>query len=392
MDTSQIKHRTKRAIKHQLLAPFRFLVSEARLRLNHEAPRYRILLTSDFEVYTSDQQYAPFERYRREIADQLNLTTLITDLSGAHKLLKISPNSFDAIGVKLSFRTPKEKVIEFLHDIRSTAPRLKIIYFDGDDDLAIQWPEALELCDLYVKKHVYSNLASYGRQTIGKTNLTDYVHRLHGFDFSQDIIPENRPLAPDLIGKVCVGWNIALDDKIDSLRKDIDPPPTASRKVDIVCRATVNPESWLYHLRKSITPALEPLRAKYNVITPTHRVEQNIYYEEMLTSKICISPFGYGEICWRDFEAVLCGCLVVKPDMSHVRTEPNIFVPNETYVPVSWDYSDLAEKCEFLLNNPKEIARISSNARKKLLDYHEDELILNSIRNIITRVMNSSPD
>jgi len=27
-------------------------------------------------------------------------------------------------------------------------------------------------------------------------------------------------------------------------------------------------------------------------------------------SKICISPFGYGEICWRDFEAIIFGCLL----------------------------------------------------------------------------------
>ena len=43
----------------------------------------------------------------------------------------------------------------------------------------------------------------------------------------------------------------------------------------------------------------------------------------MRHSRICISPFGYGEICWRDFEAILCGCLVVKPDMSHVETNPS---------------------------------------------------------------------
>ena len=122
------------------------------------------------------------------------------------------------------------------------------------------------------------------------------------------------------------------------------------------------PKDWIYFLRKDIEPALRRLKGSYRVAFPDKRVSAEEYYQEMMKSKICISPFGYGEICWRDFEAILCGALLVKPDMSHVETYPDIFEPYRTYVPVQWDFSDLEDKCEYYLTREDDRRRIVSNA------------------------------
>ncbi len=152
-------------------------------------------------------------------------------------------------------------------------------------------------------------------------------------------------VADDQIGKLQLGWNIGLDDKIRTLRAaHRSPPPTAEKDIDVVCRASVPTDTWLHSLRSTVIPQMDSLRNSYAVLTPDQHVAQDAYYQEMLRSRICFSPFGYGEICWRDFEAILCGCVLVKPDMSHVETAPNVFVPNETYVPVRWDYQDLADR------------------------------------------------
>ena len=81
-----------------------------------------------------------------------------------------------------------------------------------------------------------------------------------------------------------------------------------------------------------------------------------------------MSPFGYGEVCGRDTEAILGGCLLVKPDMSHIRSLPDFYVSGETYVPVRWDYADLAETCEYYLDREEERARIAANAYRVLAD------------------------
>lgn len=57
-----------------------------------------------------------------------------------------------------------------------------------------------------------------------------------------------------------------------------------------------------------------------------------------------LSPYGQGELCFRDFEIIKYGSIMIKPDMSKVITHPNIYIPYETYIPCNLDYSDLIEK------------------------------------------------
>lgn len=65
------------------------------------------------------------------------------------------------------------------------------------------------------------------------------------------------------------------------------------------------------------------------------------YYKLMSRSRILIAPFGYGEIAPRDLEAAMFGCVLIKPDMSHINTVPQFYIPNETYYPCYWDFSNL---------------------------------------------------
>ena len=53
-----------------------------------------------------------------------------------------------------------------------------------------------------------------------------------------------------------------------------------------------------------------------------------------------ISPFGWGEICFRDFESIILGKLLIKPNCDHIITWPNIYQDN-MYVPIDWDASNL---------------------------------------------------
>ena len=39
----------------------------------------------------------------------------------------------------------------------------------------------------------------------------------------------------------------------------------------------------------------------------------------------------------------MTGAVLVKPDMSHLETLPDLYRPGETYLPVRWDFSDLGD-------------------------------------------------
>ena len=163
--------------------------------------------------------------------------------------------------------------------------------------------------------------------------------------------------------------------------------PAVEKDNDIICRATVPPDGhWLRQLRGTVAGSLKPLASKYRVLVPTHRVAQDQYYAEMRRSRICISPMGYGELCSRNFETVLCGCLLVKPDLGHLRSTPDIFVAGETYVPVRWDYSDLVEKCEYYLENEDERRRMAERALKVLADYYGSDRFLDTFASLLGRL------
>ena len=88
------------------------------------------------------------------------------------------------------------------------------------------------------------------------------------------------------------------------------------------------------------------------------------FADVMRRSKCTLSPFGMGELCFRDFEIIQFGSVMIKPDMSQVITHPNIYIPYETYIPCALDWSDLIEKIEWVKSNPNKCKEIVENARQ----------------------------
>lgn len=98
---------------------------------------------------------------------------------------------------------------------------------------------------------------------------------------------------------------------------------------------------------------LDNLSDKFNVTKLEKGVRLPIdeYYNRMISSKIILAPFGFGEIAPRDLEAAMFGAVLIKPDMSHIETVPNLYIPYQTYVPCKHDFSDLNEKIDYVLSN-----------------------------------------
>lgn len=359
-------HWMRRARKMQRLVN-RSALGASLARLKARAPCH-VLLISDGEAFTSEEQFAPLLRHRSAIAAQTGVLFSFMGLEMARQLNAGQLQGYQAVGLKLSFRTPQEVAEALARHVFDTARRAgaRALMFDGDDDLLVLWPGALDACDAWIKKHVLADRTEYEAPLVGKSNLTDYVHRTYGRRFETDNIPSSGNVPGKNIGKIVLGWNIALDDKIADLARDLPTSDVVERDLDLLCRASVPQTAWTFEIRDAAVQAIKELSGQYRIHAPTDRVPQADYYREMLRSRICVSPFGYGELCWRDFEAILCGCLLVKPDMSHLETQPDLFRPHETYVPVKWDYSDLGRACAPYLDDEEARRRIARNARTAL--------------------------
>ena len=89
----------------------------------------------------------------------------------------------------------------------------------------------------------------------------------------------------------------------------------------------------------------------------------------MLNSKIILSPFGLGEITLKDFEVFLTGGFLIKPNLNHLGTWPNLFVENKFFKSHKWDLSDLNEIIDFCLSNINIISELAYNGQKNYLSY-----------------------
>jgi len=116
------------------------------------------------------------------------------------------------------------------------------------------------------------------------------------------------------------------------------------------------------------------------------RVSQQEYFQRMYDSKLIIAPFGYGEMAPRDLEAAMFGSVLIKPDMSYVDTNPNVFVNNETYIACKHDFSDLNEKIEEILGNQEQYSYIINNARAKYIEAMDPQTLAMNVYNIFKQL------
>jgi len=73
--------------------------------------------------------------------------------------------------------------------------------------------------------------------------------------------------------------------------------------------------------------------------------------ELMRRTRVAVSPWGFSPICWRDYEAMLCGAVLVKPDTSFVETWPEVFIPHKTYIPCRVDFADVPDIVQEVTRN-----------------------------------------
>jgi hypothetical protein len=213
--------------------------------------------------------------------------------------------------------------------------------------------------DLYIKKHVLRDLAYYGRPTLGDTNLTDYYARRLRLNEPERLFP----IPSGFLDKLVIGPSFATAPTVLPALLG-NPPAAGPRVLDLHARFELDGTPWYSGMRAEADAAVTALKG-VSLVRGTG-VHQAQFLAEMRHSKVCLSPFGYGEVCWRDYEAVLTGAVLIKPDMSHVATDPDIFVPWETYAPVAWDLSDFPDVLHRLLGDEPLRRRITTQAFETL--------------------------
>jgi hypothetical protein len=330
-------------------------IQRALARLNLYLPfapnNKRRVLAVSFRDEISRAQLFPYFKNANEFSLQLRELPLKSFSAGSTAYRERA----DSVYLQTGFDLTDTQMGELLDAIEEAWPGTPITYFDWFAPTDLRYAKVLApRIKTYVKKQLLLDFSQYGRPTIGHTNLTNYYAQRFKLSMPtvQFEVPENFER------KIVIGSGFEFSPRILQLLKR---PLSNDRPIDVHARITTKGTDWYTAMRTEAMRTVEKLPSSI-FVAKNDLVSRWAYFHELRQSKICFSPFGYGEVCWRDFEAMSTGAVLVKPDMSHLRLAHDIFVPGETYVPIKWDLSDLRETIEGFLATPSELQRISRNA------------------------------
>ncbi len=234
-----------------------------------------------------------------------------------------------------------------------------VLYFDISDSTGWLQAQVLPFVSRYCKSQLLKDRQAYLSPVYGNRIYADYYHREFGVEDDEPVA--STPVASlDDLSKLRVSWNSGLADYSlfgparMGLRRHLPfdwflryprrfTPVRQPRPVPFTCRFGVG------YARATVAYQRRRIREALAGRVSTDKLSRRAYFAEMRACRAVVSPFGYGEITLKDFEALLCGALLVKPDMSHMETWPDLFRDGETMAAHRWDLSDLGEALDAAL-------------------------------------------
>lgn len=223
--------------------------------------------------------------------------------------------------------------------------------------------------DVCFKKSLFRDQSLYFRAFQGDTNLTEFYQQLYGLPGA----PVDWQVPRGFPDKLRLSPNFFTSPALMHAFETQPLPDPASKTVDLHARLGLGPDnnSWYRRMREDALARAEALSDR-RAVAGRGRVDDRRYMAELRASKLCFSPFGYGELCWRDIEAILAGAVLIKPDMGHLETLPDLYEPGVTYLPVRWDFADLEEVVETALSDGALRQAIADAARSRVVAYLRD--------------------
>ena len=281
-------------------------------------------------------------------------------LSGDHPY---QDNELAAVCWQTWFDWTPDQLLELAAKFKTSYPNARQAYVDWFAPADLRYASVLnDVVDVYLKKQIFRDREAYGKHTLGDTNLTDYYARR--FDLPEATM--HYPVPETFWPKLFLSPHFAFSPHM--LPYFASTFPDRERKIDMHARIAIKGTPWYSAMRGEALQAVQGLSERLTVICEG-RVSRKQYFDELFHAKLCFSPFGYGEVCWRDFEAMFTGSLLLKPDMAHLECYPDVFEPYQTYVPLAWDLSDFRWKVDHYLSQTKEREAIARQAFEHLRTY-----------------------
>ena len=346
--------------------------------------KVNILSKSTTNMFTKHNGYWNFFfKYKEELND-LNCNFNFFN--------KINKKFFEADFLILNsrfFSNDKNKRLKQIQNVFQKNQNL--IWMDMRDSAGNTQFDVMPFVKKYLKKQIYKDKNLYFKKFYFDRVYTDYYQK--NFDLKKDnetdfySVLENKDL-----NKLVLSWNIGVQKYFDYSKYSIfdyflskvnyfNPQkyliemynPDYFKKNKFICEfgnknLDISSNNILFQ-RKLLINIMNKknLPAQFN-----KKKNQTTFYQNLKNSILSIGTFGRGEICQRDFEAIYFGSSFTTSDMSHIETWPNIYIPEKTYLPLNWDFSNLENVIERIVHNKDLFETLVYNSQKIINDSSGD--------------------
>ena len=288
-----------------------------------------------------------------------------------------------------AFEGQDERKREFIKDIKKRFNRV-VMLDDGAGSDSLRY-EYMDLVDLYYKGKLLKDRNAYLKPMYGRQIFTNYYKEKFGIT-DEKVKLREAPNDPSVLEKLRISWNLGCG---------IYPVPhihlvRLARAATNYNIAKILRPWYVYSYRKMVKRMSEPInfaaklkvvharfgsnslpntvgyqrkifmqQCKENKNVLAGSVKPGAYNTEIKQAGAVLSPFGWGEICFRDFEAIINNCLLIKPNMDHIETWPNVYKSAKTYLPVNWDGTDLIAAIDEVSNHITDYTPVIEAAREE---------------------------
>lgn len=297
-----------------------------------------------------------------------------------HYFLEANPSIYDCDVLIVeskyygwSWKDQSLKILDELSHFRQNVECL--IYFDNSDSTGCLQVEVLPIVDIYWKNQLLVNKQEYFKRHYGQRIFTDFYHNEYGVE---DKSPYQSNIMADTehLDKLCVAWHSGLANyslvgpslaavydrfPAKSLLKFSSNfvAPGGSRNIALQCRMGFG------HGRETVSFQRSLIRRLLKNKISTKKLSRKQYFGELSNCHAVLSPFGQGEITLKDFEVFLTGGLLMKPDMKHMETWPNLFEGGKTIVEFNWDIENLIDTLDQVTSSPDRYLDIAIEGQRR---------------------------
>ena len=241
-----------------------------------------------------------------------------------------------------------------------------VVLFDRSDGAFLWWRfqpegrivrELLESPDTLglIKISRYRSRAEYN---VGRTDVSGHAERIRvargGGELEGARVPV-EPISDQAFSRLHLGAGFWAFDQCEPLAQQ--PGRDGCRPIDVFCAVSVNYRcptiSW--H-RQTALDCLNALPNLKKMLARGRVIGEHEYRELIRQTRICVSPWGWGETCIRDYEALLAGCVLIKPRTDFIDSA--LPLDERHYVACKPDFSDLDLRIQEVLDQwPHYVAR-----------------------------------